>query len=407
MNKSLKLMPCLVALGALFLAGCNKGGGGTLSETEKQAINRVMGGAVCTVSGSTSVIPGQASDFEGDNNDYAQVVVKQTVNIEGQKIDVDVEWTYKGYESDIFRFREIDGDLYHKNFEFNFPDVGGADKSVEVVGTPSVAGKKGDPVKFNFNLKPMKLVFPEWSIAEIMKIKDDGTMFTHISNPTKGYFESNQNPEVSQYCYIKTYGEVVYLAPDGNWGLLADGDKFIELYAGSGYNLNKKTYADLSVGEKVYVYGEPTNYQGNIQIGFISKVLKMSDPQRVEGVAGALQVNGDFFNRSQICTDMNRIVKTTGKFVSKSMPNVDSTRGTFVIDVDGKNLTIAYDYHTSKEGSSTLYTEIMDVLNKATAGTTNITVTGTLRWVNNDGAAVVFGNNGYWTIAPYISGHIA
>ena len=405
MNKSLKLMPCVLALTAVFLVGCKGGNGGTLSEKEKQAIQKAMGMPIATVSGTTAAIPGQASDVEGDNNDYVQLTIKQSAPVDGEKFEVDIEWTYAGFESDVLRYRTIDGDEYHKNLEFNFPNVGAPDKVIEVVGTPSIGGKKGDAVKYSFNLKAMKLEFPEWSIAEIYKIKGDGSMFTHISDPVKGYFESNQNPDVTPYCYVKTYGEVIYLAPDGNWGLLADGDKFIELYAGSAYNLNTKTYADLKLNEKVYVYGEPTHYQGNIQIGYISKVEKMSDPQKVQGVTDAKAINGSYLSTTgQICQDMNRLVSLRGTFKSKAMPSTDSARGTFVVAVDGVELEIAYDYHTSKEGSSTLYEEIMTIVNGAVKDTTMINVKGTLRWVNTGGD--IFGGAGHWTVAPYVAGHV-
>lgn len=406
MNKSLKLMPCLVALGALFLAGCNKGGGGgTLSEKEKQAITKAMSMNVCTVAGTTGVIPGQVSEVAGDKNDYVQVAVKQATAIDGEKFEVAIEWTYQGYEADVKRFYDVEGDANHKNFEFNFPEVGAAAKTVEIVASPSISGKKGDNVKFTLSLLPMTLTFPEWSIDELTKIENG--MFKHVSDPAKGYFESNQDPATGNpYCYVKTYGEVVYLAPDGNWGLLADGEKYIELYAGSAYNLNAKTYPDLKLNEKVYVYGEPTHYQGNVQIGYISKIEKMSDPQKVQGVAEAKSVNGSYFQTTgQITQDMNRLIKFSGKYKAMGNPGVtvDSSRGTFIMTVDGVDVTIAYDYHTSKEGSTTLFSEIKAILDGATTATT-INLSGTLRWVNTGGN--IFGGTGNWTVVPYLPGHM-
>lgn len=413
MNKSLKALLCC-SMAVIFLAGCRgggstSGGGGNFSEKEKQAIQKVMDGNVCTLNGATPIVSGQATDVSGDENGYVQVVIKQNVSVDGEKFVVDVDWTYAGYEAAVYRYRTIEGDEYHKNFEFNFPDVGDADKSVEISAVASISGKKADAVKFQLNLKPMKLVFPEWSISEVLKLNGEKTMFAHISDPTKGYFESNQDPEVSAYCYVKTYGEVVYLAPDGNWGLLADGDKWIEIYAGSAYNLNTKTYADLKVGAKVYVYGEPTHYLGNIQIGYISKILTMSDPQKVSAVSAAKDINEAFLqSTTQISQDMNKLVRVSGKFKSKSITTADA-RGTFVITVGSTDLTIAYDYHTSKEGLSTLFDEMKAILDKAVAGTTTITVLGSFRWANQSKEATpVFGNtSGSWTVVPYLSGHVA
>lgn len=407
MKKSLKLIPAILALSAVFLAGC-RGGGGAPNEKETEAINKVMEGNVCTLNGATPIVSGQTTDVAGNTNEYVQVVTKQMVKVDGDNYTVEVDWSHAGFEDSVYRFREIEGDEYHKNFEFNFPANSDADKQVEITGTPKVNGKAGNPVKFSLNLKKMTYVFPEWSIAELMKI--NGSMFAHVSDPEKGYFESNQPAEAETvYCFFKTYGEVVYLAPDGNWGLLADGENYVEIYAGNAYNLNTKTYADLKVGNKVYVYGEASHYLGNVQVSYISKIEVMTDPQKVKAVAGVKTIDEAYLNTTtQISTDMNRLVKVTGTFKSKSITN-DATRGTFVITVGSKDLTIAYDYHTAKDGASTLFSEMKAKLDSATAGTTQLTVQGSLRWANiGKDSTPVFGNTaGAYTVVPYLSGHVA
>lgn len=404
MKKGLKLMPCVLALAAALLGGCRGG-----SSNGQAAVDKVMGGNVCMLNGVTPIVSGTTSECSGDTNDYVQVVTKQIVAVNDAKVTVDVAWSYAGFEADVFRFRTIDGDDYHKNFEFNYPAIGAAAKAIEIVATPSVDGKAFTAVKFSLSLKAMTVNFPEWSISKIYELNDEGTMFKHVSDATKGYYEGTQ-PEGTDpnYCYIKTYGEVVYLAPDGNWGLIADGEKWIEIYAGAAYNLSSKTYADLKVGAKVYVYGEVTHYLGNVQVGYISKVVEMSDPQRVTAPSAVKTLDEAFFTANkQICQDMNRFVTVSGKFKSKSI-SVDSARGTFVITIGSKDVTIAYDYHTAKEGSSTLFSEMKTILDSATTATT-ITVKGTLRWANTSKeASPVYGNTaGMWTVVPYLPGHVA
>ena len=411
MKKSLKLLALSLGLAVVGLAGCRGGDGGTTSygaEVEAAAIKKVMGGNVAAVNNVTPIIAGQASELDADNNDNVTVISKQLVNVDGVKAEVVVDWTYEDPNSLVDQFHVLEGGDTNKVFEFNYPAKGGAAASFEFTATPKCGSTTGDPVKFNISLLACKYSYPEYALGEILAVKSDGSCFEHVTNAEKGYWESNNEDAGTAYMYITTRGKVVYLSPDGNWGLIADGALYCEIYAGSGRQLMSKYYPGLTVGNWVSVRGEPSNYKGNVQLGYISKVKQIEKGSMAE--PGAMKTMDEAYLNSynQFNGDMNALFQVTGTFAGNASPALaawnDGARGTFDITVGSKTLTIAYDYHTSKGGSSTLFTEMMAVLNAATAGSTQLTIKGTLRFVASGSS--VFTNAGTCQLTPFLPGDV-
>ena len=422
MRKSLKIFA--LALAAVALVGCNSRGGGDTtgggqtsggqttsygSEVEKAAIDRVMGGNVAAVNNETAIIAGQVSQLDADNNDNVTVITKQLVNVNGTKVEVHVDWTYED-NSVVDLFHTLEGqEEYNKVFEFNYPAKGGEAVEFKFKGTAKCGATTADPVEFAVSLQPTKYVYPDYRLAEILKVKSDGSCFEHVTDAAKGYWESNNQDADTPYMYITTFGKVVYLSPDGNWGLIAEGDLFLEIYAGSGRKLGSKYYPGLAVGNWVSVRGEPSNYKGNVQLGYISKVKQVEKGSMAEPNMNYRTVDEAYLTGyNQFNGDMNALFSVTGVYAGNAKPAVDSmnvgARATFDLTVGSKTFTIAYDYHTCKDSDVTLFDEMVAVLKGATAGSTRLTIKGTLRFVANGSNA--FTNDGTCQLTPFLAGHV-
>lgn len=418
MKKSL-----LIALGALCvagLAGCRGNEGGTTSygaEVEAAAIQKVVGGNLALIENVTPLIPGQVSELDGDKNDNITVVARQLVPVNGVKAEVLVDWTYDSSTGLVDDFHVLEGGDTNKVFEFNYPAKGAENASFEFTATPKCGNTTGDPVKFNVSLLAMKRVFPEYKLSEILALNEAGTCYQHVTDAAKGYWESNNVDAGDNYMYITTFGKVTYLAPDGNWGLIADGSLYCEIYAGSGTKLNNKYFPGLEVGNWVKVRGEPSNYKGNVQIGYISMVKKVNQGTMVEPVAVKTMNEAYLNSYSQFNGDMNAVFTVDGVFNGNvknkngvaitSADQVPNDRYTFEIKVGEKVLVIAMDYHTWRDADANqtdLFTVYRDAIFGKSVGNA-ITVKGTLRFVMN--GASVFTNDGTCQLTPFLSGDIA
>ena len=277
MKKSLKLLGILLGTAMIAgLAGCNRGGGGggeLTPEEEAQAIQKTVSGPMATISGATQIISGTTADLSADTNDNVTVQVKRTLNVEGKSAEVTIDWSYNTEDTHVSAFQEVEGDPTHKVFYFYYPTETAAEFSF--TGTPKCGSTTGDPVTYKVNLKVLTLKFDEYKLSQILELNAAGDCFKHVTDADKGYWESNQETAADPHMYVKTYGKVVYLAPDGNWGLIADGDDYFEIYAGNQYNLKPSTYPDLVVGNWVEVRGRMSDYQGNVQMSFVSMVTKL------------------------------------------------------------------------------------------------------------------------------------
>ena len=261
------------------------------------------------------------------------------------------------------------------------------------------------------------------------------------------YFKTN-NPDAKekQYLYYNVSGKVIYKAPDGNWALLADGNNILEFYAGSGTALNDKNWPNLA-NEYVKLSGNMGQYCGNVQLGFITKVLALKDsekaaianPMDYREITASLisgwkfQVDPDEANsviHSQAvkladgsCLS-NSLGKVTGTLIEHSVKDKNGdevtdidkmssgARYTFQLQVGEEKMTVAYDYHTDKEGKVGLFNAMKAALKKGG----QMTIKGTMRYSGaNSTPFVSFShykatdptNNATWNIVPFLTEHIA
>ncbi len=247
------------------------------------------------------------------------------------------------------------------------------------------------------------------------------------------YVTNNPDAAEKQYLYYNVPGKVVYLAPDGNWGLLADGKNVMEFYAGSGTALTEKNWPNLA-SKYVKISANMAQYCGNIQLGFVTKITALTDAEKAEiaepepivyeqiteAILAGLKVEGYTCEQQAVklpdgtCMS-NVLAQVSGTYVANSLKDkngdaitVDkmapAARYTFEIQVGAQKLTVAYDYHTDKTGNNGFFNALTAALNAGGA----MTIKGTMRYSgNNSGPFISVGNKGVWNIVPFLVEHLA
>ena len=247
------------------------------------------------------------------------------------------------------------------------------------------------------------------------------------------YATNNPDATEAQYLYLNVPGKVVYLAPDGNWGLLADGKNVMEFYAGSGTALTEKNWPNLA-NKYVKISANMAQYCGNLQLGFVTKITaltaeekaQIAEPEPIvyeqitESILAGLKVEGYTCEQQAVklpdgtCMS-NVLAQVSGTYVANSLKDkngdaiavnsmVPAARYTFEIQVGEQKLTVAYDYHTDKAGNNGFFNALKAALNAGGA----MTVKGTMRYSgNNSGPFISVGNKGVWNIVPFLPEHLA
>lgn len=262
------------------------------------------------------------------------------------------------------------------------------------------------------------------------------------------YITNNPDAAEKQYLYYNVSGKVIYTAPDGNWGLLADGKNVLEFYAGSGTALTEKNFPNLA-NKYVKISANMGQYCGNVQIGFVTKIAALTAEEKAqiaepeplaytemteellnslhyrlsseELTALGLTAKENYECEQQVvkladgtCLS-NALAQVSGELVAGSLKDKDGAavavnalssgaRYTFQIKVGDEVLTIAYDYHTDKTGKNGLFNAMKAALNAGGA----MTIKGTMRYSgNNSGPFISVGNKGVWNLVPFEVAHFA
>lgn len=221
-----------------------------------------------------------------------------------------------------------------------------------------------------------------------------------------------------QYYYVNVKGKIIYASPDGNWALLADGDQVIELYSGNALDLDATHYPAMAQNDGwVIVSGNLSQYNGNIQIGFITKINPLADHTgcteptlNYKDVDFSKFVIDDSFGyecqKQAIDGFSNSLAHVTGK-ISKG-PDSMSKGSRFTFELKTANndvITVAYDYHTDKSGDVGLFDKLEDLVKNHSTDT--VTIKGTMRYTgNNTNPFTLAGNKGAWQIVPFEANHV-
>ena len=240
------------------------------------------------------------------------------------------------------------------------------------------------------------------------------------------YFRTN-NPDAEEgrFLYYNVNAKVIYTAPDGNWGLIGDGDQVLEIYAGAGTPLTTKNFPNLANGS-VQVIGNMSQYCGNIQLGFIYRIKAIDGagiadpvltyPALTESDIAGFKVAGYGAQKQAIDGFSNSLRSVTGTLIPGSIKNKDgevtdadgiscSGRFTFELQVGEEKMKVAYDYHADKDGSQGVFSALKAKL--AAGG--EMTIKGTMRYEGDNDLKFITEDNekAVWTVVPFLPAHIA
>jgi len=448
-----KIITLLVAACSTFaLASC----GGSDTPTVKELVSNVSGGtadqreaiqtcvkkSIAQISNTTTVLIGGSYDLSEDNGDYLSLATTWATKVtSGKKYDVYIDWDVS---SSAFVRSVTDSDATHKMVEFNYPGQGGQDGTYTFSIRSMSCGEAStmDPkVSYTCNVKKATYKHYDVSIDDVNKVVDigDGKYgYDIVDYSDSKHVWFKQQPEnvdkgdKSGYYYVNCTGKLIYATPDGNWGLIADGDSIMEIYAGSMYNIKESRYPAMK-DKYITVVGNMAHYYGNLQIGYITEMksanttdLKNGEPSGLHKVMTAndfAAIKNEFGGHSQCVNGANlsnALVSVNATYVAGSLKGSDgkattkdklasSARFTFDVKVKGVDcadevITIAYDYHVDKDGSQNVFANISKVIDS----TSEFVLKGTLRYSGDDSNGFVQTSTipGAWQIAPFLSDHI-
>lgn len=426
MKKSLLLLP----LAAVLLTGCMSGGGssskkkksstssggGNQPMDEAAAVERAKSYDMVTLNGGTAIFENEKTKIGHKNdiytNDYLCLTTKQIISDKdtGKKFEVNVAWTYDDKASFIKEVITIDDN--HKGIYFLY--------DAETHAFPfsaqlSCGDAKSDDLKFEVELQTKNLKFDHYSLAEIYKTTADGTNY-ELVDPSTGYYKSNNLP-LAKYTCISTEGKVLYVAPDGNWALIGDGDYTLELYSGSALDLNETRYPALKVGNTVYVEAELSCYYGNLQISFIFDISN-GDASKVKDSTGFKNLSASDFKNAHYWENglMNSLYTVSATYKGNIVQDkktvsdpsaLKNGRFTFDVEVGGAKLLVAYDYHIDKSGNLGIFDAFKSKLTSWSVGS-SVTLKGTLRFAGTANSDGYSGNETVtaWQLVPYLQDHL-
>ena len=432
--------------------------GGT--DAEKAAIlDAVNKKPVCQQVGSSSVTMYPDSNLTMDEHKYHNI--KLTTKQKMGDLYVELTWSVDETQEYFGKIHHL-SDGVHDLIEVKYKGYNQTGGTISWALTKIVCGSavSNTRIEYSAKVKNETYVHDDVSLAQLLAVTDEpktvsvGGIDYHYpstfdkvdysensTNDTGGYspFWVPNNPDATDYpgyYYVSVPGKVVYTSPDGNWGLLADGRNVIEFYAGSGTSFINDNWPNLA-NKYVRVEGNMSMYNGNTQIGYVTKIAALSETEKAaitdpeplvfremdEAKLAALHVEGFTNQKMAVVYDdggclMNGLAQVTGTYVEGTLnevssdgtqtavTNIDnlnkSKRCVFDVKVGEQTITIAYDYHTDKDGKSGVNAAIKNALKK----TGNITVLGTMRYNGNKGFRCD-DNTGVWNLTPFLATHIA
>ena len=402
--------------------------GGT--SVEKEAIaealrieNRVNAGGIYASYRDTYAI------YE-DDSDLITLSNKIIAEVDGNKIDVALTYDLVGLGDYLFG-TTLSKDNRKTNVALNFPSRGTEDAFVylKLAGLSCGTAKlENVNIKYNFKLIPTQYIYASMTLDEIYSVTHEqyfSTMgvtypetFDIIDYDQRTPYYRSNNPESDRpYLYVQVKGKIVYIAPDGNYALLANGDKAIEVYAGAAMNLREDEFPYLQ-NKYVEIYGNMGHYSGNMQLCYVTRIRPCSPSEITEPTINPEQITEETIKgfkvegyESQLQTVdglMNAIRSVRGTYVEGSLKSNGSSvnemtssnsRYTFELQVGEEQLTVAYDYHTDKNGDLGIFSKVKEIITSKKT----VTLVGSMRY-NVDhsyGFNPYATRGGHWTIVPF------
>ena len=394
-----------------------------------EAINNLL---PCVNRVSNSLDPDTEIVLAGKDGDFIRVTTKQVV----EDFTVELKWTVDETQETFNWMKE--SDEAHSIISPKYPTYKkpNAEFKWELASCTCGRAKTTETViSYKATLTAEEHPFDTMTIAQINACKmEEETINGHKYPSTfnlvdytlaSPYFIPNAEDADPDYRYVKVKGKVIYYAPDGNWALIGDGNQVLELYAGSGTALTPKNFPALA-SDYVEISGSLSQYMGNIQVGYIKVINECPKGDIVDpDVNNVRKITSQFIAENFELTDSaykcqkqaidgfsNSLGEVEGTVVASSVKDGDgkaitsasaignTTRFTFKVSLSGgKEMTVAHDYHTDRQGDLGILSTLKT---KAFSGGASIKLKGTMRYNGTNKSFILDnGNEGVWTIVPF------
>ena len=390
---------------------------------ENEAIQAALLEDVAISSMSSSAISSDTiNELEGLYNTSLSLTTKLTETLsDGRTKDITIEWQYNDSLAEYVKSLSVVSESQSK-LKFNYgsahTDSAGNvidptyktefDTTTFVLTAVYTCGGTSQTKSFTLRLDHNAPIYDDINLTQLYAKNSDGNNFEFVNGTN---IKGNHN---QTYYYVAVSGKLEYVSPDGNWGLLSDGNHVVEVY-----QLSRFTDYDVAaanVGNYVTIYGNVSHYKGNIQIAYACRIDILTDSSAIsplveygelpEGMNDTSSTDYVPFYEgihNQIGQLTNvEVVKLVSYYDNSEIPFSSFNKGTrsFLIVKKGSHLfTIAYDYHTASN-SSLFGDEIESIIKNLSAGD-HVTVKGTIRYSSDDYS---FSANGEYQLTPFQSG---
>ena len=461
MKKAKVLLSAFVALAMVALVACAPRGG----NKKKKSTSGGSGGAVpelaweggfsgaVSVGASTSVVEGREAQVMPSNS------ATSFATLANQRIYADPD----------------SGDTYNFTFTFEFsakvgteakpatdyiesqtPSDEGKKTLLAFKGWPSQNAEQANYPRFTVKAKgtcngeskektyvlvlnPLDKVFKKMSLDQLYEAADGKLTWMTGKKDTGGavipgaYTTDLSQTEGQSSYWIETKGILTYVAQDGNWGILQNGDKAVQVYRLDEYT-GWASIRDSVMNVPIVIQAEISSGFGNIQLSYVQKIAKIegtdSDikpitPAEAYDEAMIKDTNwatNTIFNKVVAKTEVkfngkiNKVKNSSGSdtvltdmMSNRSACNSKTERYEFEVLLGTTPLIVATDYHACKD-SDAFVTACDQILKSAAIGST-IAIGGSIRWMNS--RDVVKKNDysirtaGEWTIIPFSADQVS
>lgn len=424
--KAKQLFVCgLTAFAAIALASCGKG---DLADRQ-EAVKKVANQGIATAAG-VDMIAGTKTRLNANNSESLSLAKQSQTKVNGKTYTVKIDWTYdrakygnpkkedKKSTGFVYSWEDARDDDTHLYVSFEYSLAKAYDFAFD--GVLTCGDGVTASVHYDCELSKLEITFTEMSHTEFYETGLVGgkKRFVNWQNEegrNKDFFYNNGHK-------ILVRGKLTYMAPDGNFAYLSNGNKHLALY----HCELSGDYSKFEVGKYFEIGCYIATYYGYPQLSNMSQTVELTaaeyaekggeEPVLTPEVLAGKQMNGTYGTDTeridQFSDYHHRMASISGHLVAGSIkdgegnPTTDgNNRFTFkLLAADGTEVTIQHNYHTDGKGSSQ-YTPVgQPIMNKLlAAGSANITVTGPLTYSSTQEKAPNSfepGNEGGWTITP-------
>lgn len=436
-----KVLPILAAaLAAVALGSCGSKEKEYKKPTDTAPWLECLNKTLAAI-GNTDLLPGPTGggiidpDVTPDKGGRVELTTKQLLS---NGSTAEIEWDYE-YDKAKVDY-EFDSDGQHKILEFKHPaknttvdDYFNFTIKRIIIGEYALdnadlntiykqdLGDESENLNFTVTLKPYALTYENIKIADINKLNSAGDGYDAIDYTKESPYFRTIEDQAYRYCNVK--GKVVYMAETMNWGIIADGNEYTEVYFGSDDASRAKYFPGLRVGKYVECRGNLGQYKGNFQFSFIERAHELTDHSMIAEPGTHKVYNGTEIAKLEIEGGkheyvvpgmFNSLGQITGTYKAGSLKSGSTVvteistnqRYSFIMIVDGHEMNVSYDYHVGKNADGTDNFGILNQLKTVIAGGTH-TIKGTMRYEGNDVSAKKGSGQGRWCVVPYLPTDVA